>query len=208
MGLTYLRLLLLPVFLYLLLLDAGPEGLGYRHAALVVFGVMAVTDKLDGFLARRLGQQSRLGALLDPVADKLLISISLVLLSFRWCAPAGFAVPSWVVAVVYGKDALVVVGVFLLLRKFGTVAIRPRRAGKVSLALQMVLVLAVLAGPDLSSLFGGGAFGTRAAREAVVWLGRVTAGCTVAAAVDYALLYARLVRTPLSAGRVPPRTEP
>src|SRR5437764_514187 len=80
MGLTMLRLLLLPLFLYLLLVDSRqPLPHVHRWWAVAVFAVMAITDKLDGYLARRLNQTSKLGAMLDPVADKLLIASSVVL---------------------------------------------------------------------------------------------------------------------------------
>ena len=76
MGLTMLRLLLLPVFLCVLLPDAGRAGPNRRRWAVAIFAVMAVTDKLDGYLARRLNQTSKLGAILDPIADKLLVACS------------------------------------------------------------------------------------------------------------------------------------
>src|SRR5438034_2477604 len=71
--LTILRILLIPVFVSLLV---------YRKPApaLAVFGAAALTDLLDGWIARRQGSQSRLGAFLDPVADKLLLTASFVTL--------------------------------------------------------------------------------------------------------------------------------
>ena len=98
MGLTLLRLLLLPVFLWMLLIDAGgtPQPVHrHRFYALGIFAVMAATDKLDGYLARRLNQTSKLGETLDPVADKLLIACSVILLSFEWVAPLGFGTTPW-----------------------------------------------------------------------------------------------------------------
>ncbi len=87
MGLTMLRLLLLPAFLWALIAN-GPAGTGpHRWIAVSIFALMAITDKLDGYLARRLGQTSKMGALLDPVADKLLVGCSVILLSFSWVAP-------------------------------------------------------------------------------------------------------------------------
>ncbi len=74
--LTYLRIALIPVFMGLFYLSA-PWA---RPAAALVFGTAAVTDWLDGYLARRLGQTSPLGAFLDPVADKLMVALALVLL--------------------------------------------------------------------------------------------------------------------------------
>src|SRR5687767_14715008 len=90
MGLTMLRLLLLPVFLWVMLLDARTDAHQLRWLAVGIFGFMAATDKLDGYLARKLNQTSKIGTILDPVADKLLIACSVILLSFEWVAPPGF----------------------------------------------------------------------------------------------------------------------
>ena len=103
MGLTMLRLLLLPVFLWLIL-DA-PHHPARMHterwAALAIFAVMAVTDKLDGYLARRLNQVSKIGTLLDPLADKLLVACSVILLSFDWVADGRLSIPLPVVLSIY-----------------------------------------------------------------------------------------------------------
>lgn len=186
MGLTYLRLLLLPLFLWLLLLDARSGGElrdVHRRWALAVFAVMAITDKLDGYLARRLNQTSRLGALLDPVADKLLLSITVVLLWFDWCAPPGYALPTWFVAAVYGKDALVVFGILVLLTAKGRVSIKPRWTGKVACALQMITIVVTLAAPDLALLTGDAA-----ARNLTRGLVFLAGGSTLVAMIDYLFL--------------------
>lgn len=154
MGLTMLRLLLLPVFLWMLLVDAGPPPAvrSHRWIALAIFAVMAATDKLDGYLARKLNQTSKLGTLLDPLADKLLIASSMVLLSFDWVAPTGFTVPLIVVISVYAKDVVVAVGAVVLLSLAGRVDIRPRILGKASTVLQLAVVMATLLAPDIGKL--------------------------------------------------------
>src|SRR2546423_5942646 len=95
MGLTMLRLLLLPVFLWIMLIDAGPVHAERPHRwwAMGIFAVMAITDKLDGYLARRLNQTSHLGTILHPLADKLLISCSTILLGSASVASAGYKFP-------------------------------------------------------------------------------------------------------------------
>ncbi len=183
MGLTMLRLLLLPVFLWLLLLDAGPEAAGranpHRWWAMGVFAVMAITDKLDGYLARRLHQTSKLGTLLDPVADKLLVASSLVLLSSAWVAAPGYRIPLYVLVAVYAKDVVLVVGALLLVYVVGGVTVKPRPLGKVGTFLQLVLVILVLIAPDLDRLLAG------SARTVLVALERLVALTAVAAGVDY-----------------------
>lgn len=74
--LTLLRLAVIPIVLGLFYVE-WPQG---REAAAILFAVAAVTDWFDGWLARQLGQTSKFGAFLDPVADKLLVAVSLVML--------------------------------------------------------------------------------------------------------------------------------
>ena len=190
MGLTVLRLLLLPVFLWVLLLDAGQPDAERPHRwwALAVFAVMAATDKLDGYLARRLRQTTQLGAILDPIADKLLVMSSLILLSFDWVASPGFAIPLWVVGVVYLKDVYIVLGTILLLSRLRDIKVHARPLGKVATAAQLVLVLLTLAAPDLDRLLAGSA-------EVVLgWLGVAVAGVSLASCVDYTWVGWQIVR--------------
>lgn len=154
MGLTMLRLALLPVFLALLLYDAHSPDHTYRHLTLAIFAVMAVTDKLDGYLARRLNQVSKLGTLLDPVADKILIACSVILLSFQWIAPEGYRIPVAVVVAVYGKDLIVAAGSLALLSLAGKVTVSPRWPGKISTFLQLSLIIATILAPDLPHALG------------------------------------------------------
>jgi CDP-diacylglycerol--glycerol-3-phosphate 3-phosphatidyltransferase len=155
MGLTFFRLLLLPVFLWTILADAEGPGLPYHWLSVAVFAVMAITDKLDGYLARRLNQTSKLGAILDPLADKLLIACSVIVLNFDWIAPKHFRIPGWVVVAVYGKDVVIAVGAVVLLGLVGKVTIHARPLGKISTVIQLSMVLAVLvAPPEAAGWFG------------------------------------------------------
>jgi CDP-diacylglycerol--glycerol-3-phosphate 3-phosphatidyltransferase len=192
MGLTMLRLLLLPVFVYLLLLDAGPTDTDRPHRwwALGVFAVMALTDKLDGYLARRLGQASHLGAMLDPVADKLLLMISLILLASERVAPPGFAIPLWVVGVVYAKDLLIVVGTLYVLARVRGIHVHARWLGKIGTAVQLVLVLWTLLAPDVARMPG-----ERAAHglHDALWVAVVAV--SVASCVDYGIVARKVLKT-------------
>jgi CDP-diacylglycerol--glycerol-3-phosphate 3-phosphatidyltransferase len=115
-------LLGVPVFLYLLL---GPEADGWAVAILMVSGF---TDWLDGKLARWLDQSSRLGALLDPAADRLYIVSTLVALALREI------VPIWIVALLVGRE--VVLGVALLvLRRYGYPPLQVHYLGKAATLL-------------------------------------------------------------------------
>ena len=182
MGLTFLRLLLLPVFLWVLLLDAGhapPRPNRYRWWAVGIFAVMALTDKLDGYLARRLNQTSKLGTVLDPIADKLLIASSVVLLSFGWAAGEAYQIPLPVVVAVYGKDLVVAFGTIALLALVGRVTVAPRWLGKAGTFFQLLLVILTLLAPDLDALKPGSA---RPVLRSLWW---IVAGVCVGSTLDY-----------------------
>lgn len=129
--LTLLRLLLtLPIALLLL---------AERHGqALALFAVAGLSDALDGFLARRFGWVSRLGSILDPLADKLLLVTSYL------CLTATQILPLWLTLAVLARDALIVVGAALYRWLAGPFEFRPSLLGKLSTVLQIVLVLVVL----------------------------------------------------------------
>jgi cardiolipin synthase len=116
-ALSVLRLLGVPLFLWLLL---GPHADGW---AIVVLAVSGITDWADGKLARLLNQGSRLGALLDPAADRLYIVSALVALALRE------VVPLWVVVALLGRE--LVLGVMLLvLRAYGYPPLQVHYLGK------------------------------------------------------------------------------
>ena len=137
-ALSVLRLLGVPLFLWLLL---GPHADGW---AVVVLMVSGVTDWLDGKLARSLGQSSRLGALLDPAADRLYIVATLVAFVLR------DVVPLWVVAVLVGRE-LVLGLALLLLRAHGYPPLQVHYLGKAATFLLLyafpILLLAQGDGP-------------------------------------------------------------
>jgi len=116
-ALSVLRLLGVPLFLWLLL---GPQADGW---AVVVLMVAGFTDWADGKLARALGQGSKLGALLDPAADRLYIVATLVAFVLR------DVVPLWVVAALVGRE-LVLGVVLLLLRRAGWPPLQVHYLGK------------------------------------------------------------------------------
>ena len=121
-ALSLLRLLGVPVFLWLLL---GPEEDGWAVAILMVSGF---TDWLDGKLARWLDQSSKLGALLDPAADRLYIVSTLVALALREI------IPLWVVALLVGRE--IVLGIALLvLRRHGYPPLQVHYLGKAATLL-------------------------------------------------------------------------
>jgi cardiolipin synthase len=127
--LTIARLLLAP-FVWRALLNR------HHTAALTLFVCAALTDGLDGFLARRFGQTSSVGAWLDPIADKILLSGVYLAL-----AGAG-SVPWWLVVVVLGRDVFLLVssGIVMLLTDFRY--FQPSVWGKISTLVQIVCAVA------------------------------------------------------------------
>ncbi len=106
--------------------------------ALWLFALAGVTDGLDGYLARRFGWFSRFGAMLDPLADKLLLVTSYLCLSISG------AMPLWLTVAVLGRDLLIVCGAGLYRWRVGPLRFSPSLWGKLSTVLQIVLVLALL----------------------------------------------------------------
>lgn len=128
---TALRLLLLVPLVYLLLQQQFA-------AALVVFAVAGASDAADGFLARRYGWGSPLGAILDPLADKLLMATSYCLLG--WLD----LIPLWIVALVLGRDLIIVGGALVYSRLVERPEMAPSRISKFNTVAQIVFVLSVL----------------------------------------------------------------
>ncbi len=130
--LTIVRVLLTPLLVILLLEERLSE-------ALVVFIVAGVTDGLDGLIARLYKQKSRLGAFLDPLADKLLLTTTYVLLAFK------NLVPSWLAVIVLSRDMLIVVGVFVLFMQDLPFEIKPTLISKLTTCAQIVTAIVTMA---------------------------------------------------------------
>jgi len=145
--LTLLRILLVPVFLALFYLPVGWAS----QACAYVFAAAAITDWLDGYLARRLGQMSPFGAFLDPVADKLMVAAALVLLVERDPSPL-LAIPA---VVIIGRE----IAISALREWMAEVGERARVAvsavGKFKTAAQMVAIFLMI---HRESLLGAPAY--------------------------------------------------
>jgi cardiolipin synthase len=126
--LTAARLLAAPYILYLL-------WTGEYGTALVWFSIASATDVLDGFLARRFQAGSRLGALLDPVADKVLLSGSFLTLGLK------HAIPFWLMAIVLGRDLMILSFAIAALARKTRGDFPPSVWGKASTAAQIAFVL-------------------------------------------------------------------
>jgi len=140
---TILRVLLIPFFVVELIyyLQTGNEI--HRLLALLSFAVTAILDGVDGYIARRYHQKSELGAILDPLADKLLLVSAIVTLSFNRSPHLG-QIPLWLTGTVIGRDVLLLIGIAVIRLTVGQVNVRPRVIGKIATVFQMVVVIWVL----------------------------------------------------------------
>ncbi len=135
--LTFLRLAAAPAVAYALLT-------GLVGTAFVVFVLAVITDGLDGFAARRLGQQTRLGAILDPAADKMLMLIAYVILAtpdHPRTFPDFFLavhIPPWLALLVILRDVVIVVAFVAMVLAQGERSVAPNRIGKWAAAIIMI----------------------------------------------------------------------
>src|SRR5436309_7230391 len=139
---TILRILLIPFFVVEVLYYVKDGEELHRLLGILSFAVAALCDGVDGYIARRYNQRSGLGAILDPLADKLLLVSGVVLLSFEW--PYLDTIPLWLTGTIIGRDILVLVGLVVIQMTVGKVKVRPRVVGKIATVLQMAVVLWVL----------------------------------------------------------------
>ncbi len=134
---TLLRIFLIPVFILVFLTPTEPRSL----AAAVIFMVASLTDLMDGYLARRWGQITKLGKFLDPIADKFLVLAALILLvDFH-------RVSSWIAIVIIGRE-LAVTGLRAIASSSGIV-IAADEAGKYKMAIQTISIVLLILGTKI-----------------------------------------------------------
>jgi cardiolipin synthase len=169
--LTFLRLGFLPFFIVLIIYGRYPW-------ALLILVLAALTDGMDGLLARSLDQKSSLGAYLDPIADKLMLSSSFVVLALEG------RIPRWLTILVLSRDVLILTTATVILLASGYRHFPPSVYGKITTVAQILLVFVVLAaeGFQLSNL--------AMLRQALVY---VVAGFTVYSGFHYSVVVARRI---------------
>ncbi|HEV8590529.1 MAG TPA: CDP-alcohol phosphatidyltransferase family protein [Pyrinomonadaceae bacterium] len=143
--LTFLRMALIPVFASLLFY-------GYSGWALIVFVIAGVSDGIDGFLARKFDQTSELGTILDPIADKLLMTVAFIVLTMpNVLQPQRhLPVPFWVTAAVIGRDILIITVAGAINIMTGFRGFKPSVWGKLSTFVQVIAVTLIL----VAAVFG------------------------------------------------------
>ncbi len=171
---TIVRILLVPFFVVEILYYMRDGGESHRLLAIIAFGLAAACDGVDGFIARHFNQKSELGAILDPLADKLLLVSGVVLFSLH--SPHLGSIPLWLTGTIIGRDALVLIGLAVIQMTVGKVKVRPRILGKIATVLQMGCIIWILLKLDMRP--GGAGF--------AVW----TIGAAVCTGIS-GLLYVR-----------------
>lgn len=167
--LTILRILITPVIMVLLL---------YRQmaAALALFLLAGITDGLDGLVARWRKQKTTLGMVLDPIADKLLLTTTAVTLTILK------ELPRWFTIIVVSRDVLLIGGSLILYMFLGKIGAPPSRLGKATTGLQLATVLSAMLDNFLPVL-----------KAVILPLVVITLAFTVISGLDYIYRGARLL---------------
>ncbi|MEI7750818.1 MAG: CDP-diacylglycerol--glycerol-3-phosphate 3-phosphatidyltransferase [Candidatus Omnitrophota bacterium] len=139
--LTLFRILLTPVF-FITLVSYTPEKEGIRLIALAIFVVAALTDALDGLLARYLKQRTALGQMLDPLADKILLVSAYIGLLFVSTLP--FRPPLWITITIIFRDLILLFGFLTLNFAAVKIEVQPNIWGKLTTVSQMLLLCFIL----------------------------------------------------------------
>ncbi len=139
--LTVFRMVLIPIFVSLLF---------YQRFvwALFVFVTAGVTDGLDGLLARRFDQQSQLGTILDPIADKLMLVTAFIVLSMKGVfhppLPKHLPIPFWVTVAVISRDVFIIVGAAAINIMTGFRGFKPSWLGKLNTTVQILAITLIM----------------------------------------------------------------
>ena len=148
---TIARIFMIPLFVMMAIyygrsVRAGAPLEWQRWLATTLFLVAAASDGLDGYIARKYNQRSRLGVMLDPIADKGLLLAGVITLSVsNW----RFEFPVWFPVLVIARDVIVVAGAVALHMLNGSVRVKPSWTGKIATALQMVAIGCIMLQLDL-----------------------------------------------------------
>ena len=145
---TFIRIAMIPLFVTMAIyygqsIQRGQPLEWQRFTAIAIFLIAAISDGLDGYVARRYNQRSSLGVILDPIADKGLLLSGIITLSIsNWSDidPDYGRFPAWFPVLVISRDAVIVVGAAILYFLNGKVQVKPRWSGKVATVCQMIAI--------------------------------------------------------------------
>jgi len=134
---TITRIILTPLFI-------AAVVYGRMNIALMLFAAAVITDGLDGFVARSMHQQTSVGTILDPIADKILLISAFICLTIIKSIPEGLRLPPYVPIIVISRDAIIVLGSILIHVIKGGVKIAPSFWGKFTTFFQMMTIVSIL----------------------------------------------------------------
>jgi cardiolipin synthase len=180
---SFFRIILVPFFIATILYYQ-PQRDYLRFAALVIFLLAVFSDVLDGFLARAMHQKTEAGTVLDPLADKVLLSSAFIFIYIKDNFPLGINVPLWLVIIALSRDCLILIGAAVIFVTRNELILTPSRWGKYTTFFQMFTVVLIL----LQS-------------QAAVFMSALTAFFTIISGIDYLrkgfrVLYAPDTRRP------------
>ncbi len=148
---TIVRILMIPLFVLMAIyygqsVERGEPLEWQRFTAIAIFLLAAVSDGLDGYVARRYNQRSALGVILDPIADKGLLLSGIITLSIsNWSDDPDYGrFPAWFPVIVITRDVVILVGSAVLQLLKGKVQVKPSWTGKVATVLQMAAIAWVM----------------------------------------------------------------
>ena len=144
--------------------------------ALIFFILAIISDGADGFIARTLKQQTKLGTILDPLADKLLLISAYICLSIVKSIPVGLRLPPYVPIVIISRDVMIVLGSIIVYLIRGDLNVSPSIIGKITTFFQMITIVSIL---------------TQFKYSYLVW--NITVLLTVISGIDYIIKGSRLL---------------
>ncbi len=167
---SLIRILLVPVFIIFIIKNR-------LSGALIVFTIAGISDGLDGFLARYFNQQTYLGAYLDPIADKILLTSAFVALAVLKI------LPGWMAVIVLSRDILIMTGIAILTFLDTKPPIKPTLVSKCTTVAQLSTIFFILLDPDFAK--------ADLMRNSLYWL---TAGLTVLSGLHYIAIGTKILQ--------------
>jgi cardiolipin synthase len=156
-----------------------PIGLALAHRQLelsfMLIAIAAISDAVDGFLAKQFGWQSELGAMLDPIADKLLLATVFIVLSFLKL------VPLWLMVAAVARDVIIVSGAAAYRVIIGPLTAHPSLVSKINTLCQAAFILGVVSRAKF----------LMPSEWVITWLGALVFATVAVSGIDYILVYGR-----------------
>jgi len=135
--LTIFRIVLIPGFIVAIVYKK-------LEIAFIIFLIAAITDALDGYIARVRNEKTKLGSILDPIADKLLITSAFITYSFLAEIPLNLKMPIYIPIIVVSRDIIILLGTMIIYLLFDNIDIKPTIIGKITTFFQMCTIIVIL----------------------------------------------------------------